>query len=442
MTDESDNIYTVQCRFWKIKEKVKIFCRFSQDLSYTTHNLTFSNIDYEYKNYTIRILNHCNIIINQIKASIPFIYSDIQNVNLDQGDISSIKFKYDIYSNEDIFLFDNKFKSVYFEKCSIEAKAHELTCQISNKKIKSIATYSGEKFNLATFSKIKGQYILETVGDIIVQSNQVKNDHVVKITKLMNPIAEINSFIYYETNVTNIPEFTSSIFNIPFNSSNINCMFKKRAQNEHLMFLCHAKAIGNYSIGEIQENMLYNISLENNLLITPGYNYETCSVDGQGGLISTVNPQILDFTKQDSFIIKIGLYGNLKGIKLNPDSKDYLSCEKYINYLECIIHKSHFDNKENGYYNIYYENRLNESYIKYEAPLIHVILPNKNNNEDNKDNKDGDGDNTTLIVVCVCVPLGVIIIGLVIFLVLRKKKNEVDIKDLDDINMAIPLTES
>ena len=65
---------------------------------------------------------------------------------------------------------------------------------------------------------------------------------------------------------------------------------------------------------------------------------------------------------------------NLDGIKLNKDAPD-LECEDINKKLKrCIVHKSHFKGKENGYYYTMYKNCLNSTYIFYELPPSKVIL--------------------------------------------------------------------
>ena len=234
MIDNDNNTYNVQCKLWKAcNGKIKIFCKFDDDLINTTQNLVFSDINLDYKKHILNVKNYCKINIKKINAYIPFIYSDKQIINLDSEEMLSFKFEYDFFSNEKLFLFDNKFKSAYFDKCSINSYENEIICQISNKKLKSILSYSGEKFYLATFNTYKGLYIFETVGDIIITSNINKKDQYVQITKLINEVAEFYSFIYYETNITYISDLTSNIFDINYNNS---CMFKKRrAKNENLL---------------------------------------------------------------------------------------------------------------------------------------------------------------------------------------------------------------
>ena len=379
-----DKKYNVQCRLWKSSNgRIKIFCQFDEELIYSTKELKFSDTSFTYKSYNISIISNTMFLINRINAYIPFIYSDKQIINLESEDILSFRFNYVSYSNENLFLFDNHFKSVNFDNCLNNRNEKEIICQISNETLKNILSIPGEKLYLASTIRNYGKYIFESVEDIIIISSINKKVQYVQITKLLNEIAELHSFIYYETNVTNIPNLTSNCFDIDFEDFSSFCMFKKKPSKKEdlLLLICYANKTGNISFGRIETKELNNISIEYNFIITEGRNDENILVKENGGIIYEVYPETMDFTNDDSLTIKIGIYGNLKGIRLNPNSENELDCSQYSGYLECIVLKSHFKNNKMGYYNIYYENNLNKSSIKYEAPLIYVILDKETEEE-------------------------------------------------------------
>jgi len=514
MTGDRDNVYNVKCRLWKSNNgMMKLFCKLTQELDYQTTFLIFSDTEFTFKIYTFKIKNYCNIPVNQIIMYIPFIYSEKQTINLDDGDILSFKFKHDLYKNEPLFLFDNNYKIVNFDNCLIDSNVGEIICQISNTKLKTILSFKGEKFYLGNMITDKVQNIFDSVEDIIITSDVEKKSNTVQITKLLSDVAEFNSFIYYETNILDINEFTSKFFDVNFQNFSSSCMFKKRAdKNEPLLFICKTNQNETISFGKRERKIINNINIENNFIISAGNNYEIISVKGNGGSIYSVYPLVLDFTEEESLQIKIGFYGNLAGIKLNPDSKNELDCEQINNYLDCSVPKSHFDNKETGYYNIYYKNHLSKYSIKYEAPLIYVIIFNekeeetdssteeeektdskteeeeetnpiteeekehettieeeennpiteeeehetkKEEEETNPSKEEGDNynpsqetddnnnnDNTALIIISVLVPIGIIIIILSVFFILRwKKRNGDEVIDNKQYEM-IPKTES
>ena len=85
----------------------------------------------------------------------------------------------------------------------------------------------------------------------------------------------------------------------------------------------------------------------------------------------TIIPKTLDFNVNDNIPIYF-LYKDIagtKGIRLNPNAKENLECKKLKtknvedSILRCILPKSHFENKQNGYYNIYHLNHMNK-YIR------------------------------------------------------------------------------
>ena len=94
--------------------------------------MIFSNTTYSYRKYTFNILNYCIISINKINGYIPFIYSEDQKIDIDSGYTLYFKFKYDLYSKEKLLLFDNKYKSAYFDKCKTNTIKKEINCEISN----------------------------------------------------------------------------------------------------------------------------------------------------------------------------------------------------------------------------------------------------------------------------------------------------------------------
>ena len=89
-------------------------------------------------------------------------------------------------------------------------------------------------------------------------------------------------------------------------------------------------------------------------------------------------PEVLDFTIKDNITIEywMGSPSCLNGIRLNKDAPD-LECENIKGFKRCIVHKSHFKGKENGYYYTMYRNcldLLDSTSIFYELPPTKVIL--------------------------------------------------------------------
>ena len=97
-------------------------------------------------------------------------------------------------------------------------------------------------------------------------------------------------------------------------------------------------------------------------------------------------PKTLDFTVNNNITIYV-FYGGCvgtKGIRLNPNAKEDLKCEKLgpkshfhsddDTVKRCIVPKSHFENKQNGYYNTYHLNHMNNIFNFMTLHLLKLYL--------------------------------------------------------------------
>ena len=241
------------------------------------------------------------------------------------------------------------------------------------------------------------------------------------ITKLVTQFIDKNTFIVYETNITDINIISTDYFNpIQQKNDNLECLFKKNnISDEKLLFLCKASVQGKGSIGEIAKIKLNHLNILYNFIIVGSKNEEEYIVsDKEGTIISSVYPEELDFNSKDSYIIRyITDYPErLKDIKLNCESPDILNCENKKGFKQCNVSKSHF-NKE-GNYHTYYNNSFGSSSIAYEASTVKIIL---------KENKPDDSKKNLAGIIAGSVIGGVALIGIIIFLVVRyyKKKKAV-----------------
>ena len=170
--------------------------------------------------------------------------------------------------------------------------------------------------------------------------NTVKKKQYVKISKLNNTIVEFNPYL------------------------NNSYTFKKRTdKNENLLLIFIANKTVGLPLYEIKAKNPRDIKIEIIFIIIKGSNNEIISVKEMRGIISSVYPQILNFLNEYSLYIYIGIYSDLIGEVLNPDSMDNLNFIKN-NLLEYLINKRYFESV----------NYLNQFSIKYEAPLIYVIF--------------------------------------------------------------------
>ena len=124
----------------------------------------------------------------------------------------------------------------------------------------------------------------------------------------------------------------------------------------------------------------------------------------------------MDFSLKDTLIIKYQTDNpeKLRGIKLNNDSSFQLDCVDKIDFKECKVPKNHFT--KSGYYYTYHNNSFGMTSIIYEIPKIYINLEKP---------KENDSDDNLVGIIIGSVIGGLILIGIIIFLIIRynKRKN-------------------
>ena len=351
LMDQYKKEYNAKCRLWKPKEeKIRIFCRPIEILSNEYNYINFINTQFIYKNYIIYIISEIKSIrVEQKYTSIPFLYSDVQEINANKyQDSYEIKFKIDSYNNEKIGLFKD-FTQIILDNCKLNNS--ELICKLTLEKIEEILDFSGSLFNILALNDNYGIVYFDSVFDIKINYNNItKEDIYIGITKLLKDYSEIYSMIAYETNISSIENVISRRFSFSFNDSYEN-----------------------------YECIKDNINIKYNFRIQPVSNNETFTINNvKGNMIYLNQPLILDFTQKNSIIIRYSLEMPVEKfkIRLNPNSEDIV-CEPLMYMAKCIIPLSHFNNATSGYYNTYYINNLGQLSIYYDANPFYVILPEK-----------------------------------------------------------------
>ena len=103
----------------------------------------------------------------------------------------------------------------------------------------------------------------------------------------------------------------------------------------------------------------------------------------EGTFIYNAYPQILDFTANntDSLFISYAVRKTnyLSNIKLNVD-KDDLICYSINNAKECVVPKSHFEGKSNGYYFTHHKISTGDYIPDYDIFAVKVILSSEETN--------------------------------------------------------------
>ena len=438
----NDGIYfKVTCRLWKPKnDKIRLLCKLNESIG--INFIKINNALFSYKEYKIAIISTMSYQTQGVKTSrnIPFIYSDKQEINIEENkQFYELKFKFEEYNNDVLYLqrkvfkYDPYLSEFIFDNCTINGK--DLTCIIEKEKIIEYLQYNGEIFELNFYFYLVGPYKLSNVLDIKINYNiDKKEDIFVGITKLLQNNLYSQNYIPYETNITSITNVNSNFFDYFTSVDNYYCKMKK-TKDKPLLFLCFLKMFEEKSsLGENNtEVILDNIHIKYNFRIQPVNNTEEFTMKDEGSRILLIHPTKLDFSKND--LIPIYFYmlrpENTKGIRLNPNSEE-LECAHQDNLIKrCLVPKSHFN--ESGYYYTHYLNDNNGLNIFYDISPIFINRPDEPETDEPKTDepktdvpKPEDSRNKNLAGIIVgSVIGGLVIIGLIAFLVIRhyRKKN-------------------
>ena len=444
------------CYFWFPKqENIRIICKLDYKLEegeILYYNMYINENYFHYKNYTfIYYSNSQNLDIIQTNSEISFLYSDEnQEINMDDGtDSYELIFKKEAYYKNQLMLYneENKIKNFGFI-CNDKGK--EISCIIKKEELIQILTKSGEKLRLYQMTNSLGIIPMNSTYNITINYNKPQKIEInLEIIRILNAIVDRESFIAYETNVTEIPKITTDYFNMKTALNNIlKCLLKKNSnkKTDKLFLLCVSNNVeGEDSLALIDEMMIDNINIKYNFKIT-SKNYEQFTITNcYGTTLDSVYPEEIDFNKQDSFLLRYESKspGLFIGVKLNYNSTSDLNCNTKNNTMECIVNQSHFS--KSGDYYTYHENYYGNYRLKsisYEIPTIKVILKNSSDSE----KESNSISKSALIGIIVGSVVGVLlIIGLIIFFVYRHKRKSNKNEDIDDkiglLSNNIELTE-
>ena len=163
-----------------------------------------------------------------------------------------------------------------------------------------------------------------------------------------------------------------------------------------------------------EASILYNFRIQPNRL-----NDKCKIIDSTYSHIIGVYPEVLDFTSKNSYEIEfyIGYPQYLNGITFNEDKKD-LQCSTIGNIKKCTVEKSHFKEKDSGYYYIKYDGYENQKAIAYEIQPIKVILSEDDNDDDDK--------KLAIILILIGGVIVIIAIIVVIYFYFKKKKSNLE----------------
>ena len=433
-----DNEYKAQCHLWKPKEeKLKLICKFEENI--INQKIKMNKYSFDYKSYKVTILFMDYLTINQLNYYLSFLYSDKQEINIDdKSNEYNLVFKKEIYNKEHLILYnDNTSMKNTYLNCKEEEK--EIICVINKEKILEILSFSGEKFYLSQLIDSQGILPFNEVFEIKINyPNVIKKDIYINLTKIIDmtdanvyfltPYTEDNSFAIFETNVTKIDKITTNYFKIiTLDNKNSFCFLKKNnnknQKDDKLYLFCDVDFytyLGIFTIKITELIELNNINIVYNFKIIPSQKLTVFISGKKGTKILSVYPELLDFSsKKDNYTIIFQTKNpeKLENIKLNKDSTSELQCIDKKDIKECTVNKNHF--KVSGYHYVYHNNSYGKMLKLYEIPMINVILDK---------NKDGDDEGSSsnlagVIVGSIFGALAVIGIGIFIFLRYYKRKN-------------------
>ena len=239
----------------------------------------------------------------------------------------------------------------------------------------------------------------------------------------------MGGFFVYETNVTNIPNidilFEFSWFDLDERSG--ICRFLKGG-NKPMLLACELPSLGYDSdnivkLIELKEEFIVN-TFKYNIRIQPMKKEDKFTIESyyEETYIRKVLPEVLDFSKKDSYQIDIiteKYPDHLTGLLFNEAKQD-LICENKENFKRCIVPKEHFEGLKSDYYYIM-RDYFNKKEIAYEAIPLKVILPEESNK------------NKLLIMIIAIAGaalIAIIIIIVIVVCVCRKKNTDLKEKVL------------
>ena len=376
--------YNISCHLWKNTEGIIcIFCTLYENLGKGKHKININKTNFNYDNHIINFVPLVNdLTVQQFEKPLPFLYSKRQLINIEEEkDDYCLKFNTGYYNNEHLIILPKSRGRILLDKCSLKNK--ELICNINKKELEEFSLRQLDLFVYYPYDE-RGLISFKMVEEISVNYTLPKINLNITIGKLIEEHFDLNNFFAYEvnTNDTNIQNLSTESFSLNFEDTNGECFFKK-VNEKPLYLLCSVnmeeEAI--ISLSEIKEEIiLTEIHSKYNFYIQPVKNDEKIILKGEGSFPMFTIQKTLDFSKNDELTLDLilGMPYNTKSIKLNLDSDEELKCNDLFDTIKkCIVPKSHFVNKESGYYFIYHLNHLNK-YIKfYEFTPIQVIFSNE-----------------------------------------------------------------
>ena len=260
--DENDFGFQVTCRLWITSDyKISLFCNLDgQCFNEGEHNITIDDGSSHHNDFSFWISFPLEgIKIEQFYYEIPFLYSDIQSINIVESQPSyELKFKIEQYNNDTLYIHGTKYNYAILDSC--EKKSQELICKLTKEKIEQILILNNEPFTIGTMNDFQGLIKFKYVSDIKINYNSVTKENIyIQIEQLVGGITETGTPFAFETNITSFPNFISDIYQK-------DLYFKKMPGKPLMMFVEGTEIdIQNYQGGCTFNNIHYKY----NFIIKP-----------------------------------------------------------------------------------------------------------------------------------------------------------------------------
>ena len=355
-TISNKNLYYVNCRLWKGKEKkIILICGLEKYFLESEEFTINKDIDIKYNSKKIIVKMNFVSQLNKLDGEIPFLYSAPQTINIAEQQIINMKFNMEAYNDEPLFIYGNGNRILSLDKCTKDNKI--LNCEISREKLNIISKQKDE-FELQFYNDVLGYEEFKIVYNININYQDITKEIVyLNLEEIMYDEVQMGSFFTFKTNITNLPKIKTDMFTIQLNSSiKADCLFIKHDQSGPLYFTCDSKYYGDILLENIKFEKT-DIHYKYDFKLDQILNQNIHSI-GDSSDIVYIYPETIDFSSKDSYIMKIltGMPQRLLGIKFNENGEE-LECSDKIALKECKLPKSHFN--ESGYYLVHHKYDIN-----------------------------------------------------------------------------------
>ena len=225
----------IKCRLWKpLNEKLWLFCKLNYSLRSEIDHIKIKDSIFHYKKHNIVVSFYYNYLqyfqTKSLNVSVPFLYSDKQIININEElDSYDLKFHIGIYNEQSLCLSLDNTKKIILQDC--KEKGKDLICKIKKEKFYEIFyTDSEQKLNLFPCEYSLREIKFNSVYDIIINFENIQKKIFVGITGLLTKDVNINTFVAYETNITDISDIISDSFELNFGINNYR--FTCRIKNQ------------------------------------------------------------------------------------------------------------------------------------------------------------------------------------------------------------------